>query len=164
MGHLTSMYELAVALYMGDGVPEDPTQATKYFIKAADLGHSGAAYMLSDCYLDGVGVERNRAKALEWLMTAAEMGHQHAQRRADALLNSDMPDGVTDVSQNSGELDEEEYIRWGEHRPGDWRRKVSLERKTTIGGGSRNPKILMRRQTAVQESRASGGNDSNSED
>ena len=159
MGHLHSMYELAVALYIGDGVPEDPSQAVKYFIKAADLGHSGAAYMLADCYLDGVGVERNRAKAMEWLMTAAEMGHRQAQHRAKALLNSSMPDGVTDVEGKEDDLEEEEYIRWGEHRPGDWRRKISLERRFTIGGGSRNPKILLRRKTAVEESRRSGGDD-----
>ena len=69
------MYELAVALYMGDGAVEDTAQAVRYFKKAADLGHSGAAYLLADCYLDGIGTEeKSRAKALEWLMAAAEMG------------------------------------------------------------------------------------------
>lgn len=138
------MYELAVALYMGDGAVEDPTQAVAYFKKAADLGHSGAAYLLTDCYLDGVGVEnRSRAKALEWLMAAAEMGHRQAQRRAEDLLTA--PSVCT--------LEEDESIRWGGTRPADWYRKVSLERRFSIGGGSRNPMILFKRKTAVAESR-----------
>ena len=139
------MYELAVALYMGDGAVENPAEAVKYFKKAADLGHSGAAYLLADCYLDGIGVEqRSRAKALEWLMAAAEMGHRQAQRRAGALLTA------TDSS-----LEEEESNRWKGARPADWYREVPLERRFSIGGGSRNPLILRKRRTAVAESRKS---------
>ena len=161
-GHLASMYELAVALYMGDGAVEDPKQAVKYLIKAADLGHSGAAYLLADCYLDGVGVERSRARALEWLMTAAEMGHRQAQRRAEVLLTSSMQDGrssssdgTTSSASLAKKLKDDETVRWCDTRPGEWYRSVSLERRFTIGGGSRNPKILLRRKTAVAESRRS---------
>ena len=147
------MYELAVALYMGDGTVEDTVQAVRYFKKAADLGHSGAAYLLADCYLDGVGTEqKNRAKALEWLMAAAEMGHRQAQRRAEALLTA-TPGGEGGGDDTA--LDEEESIRWGGTRPADWYRKVSLERRFSIGGGSRNPLILFKRRTSVAESRQS---------
>ena len=114
------MYELGVALYMGDGSVEDPKQAVKYFIKAADLGHSGAAYMLADCYLDGVGVERSRAKALEWLMTSAEMGHRQAQRRAEVLLTSSGADGNF--------FEDKESSRWSDNTQpttSDWYRSVS---------------------------------------
>ncbi|CAB9502652.1 Sel1 domain protein repeat-containing protein [Seminavis robusta] len=150
-GHLASMYELACSLYMGDGTVEDPRQAVQYFIKAADLGHSGAAYLLADCYLDGVGVERSRGKALEWLMAAAEMGHRQAQRRAEALLADDGSDE---------EQSEDEAMRWGgedlvAHSRNDWYQEVPLERRFSIGGGSRNPLILFRRKTAVAESRQS---------
>ena len=152
MGHLASMYELGVALYMGDGAVEAPLQAVHYFRKAADLGHSGAAYLLADCYLDGVGVKRNRGKAFEWLMTAAEMGHRQAQRRGQALLTG-MPS--TPDSPPTSQLDQEESIRWECSPPSDWYRSVSLERRFSIGGGSRNPTILLRRKTKVAESRRS---------
>ena len=143
------MYELAVALYMGDGAVEDTAQAVRYFKKAADLGHSGAAYLLADCYLDGIGTEeKSRAKALEWLMAAAEMGHRQAQRRAEALLTAT-------PGKNDTTMDEDESIRWGGTRPADWYRKVSLERRFSIGGGSRNPLILFKRRTSVAESRQS---------
>ena len=48
--HIPSMYELAVALYTGEGVAENPELAVKYFEKAANL-HVGAAYMLGKFYL-----------------------------------------------------------------------------------------------------------------
>jgi TPR repeat protein len=159
------MYELAVALYMGDGTVEDPSLAVKYLKKAADLGHSGAAYLLVDCYLEGVGTERNRGKALEWLMAAAEMGHRHAQRRAEALLTDDnLPDeqqpqmlaSSMSLHAKPSKLDQEESQRWAGTTPrSDWYREVSLERRFSIGGGSRNPLILYRRKTAVAESRQS---------
>ena len=148
------MYELGVALYMGDGTVEDPNQAVRYFRAAADLGHSGAAYLLADCYLDGVGVQRNRGKAFEWLMTAAEMGHRQAQRRGEALLTG-MQSNSSDTTTTTA-LDQEESIRWECSPPSDWYRNVSLERRFSIGGGSRNPAILFRRKTKVEESRRSG--------
>lgn len=166
-GHLASMYELGVALYVGDGTLEDPAQAVQCFRNAANLGHSGAAYLLADCYLDGVGVPRDRSKAFEWLMTAAEMGHRQAQRRGEALLISGIstpqtvsPDAPPMASMSSAssktKLDRGEKIRWnGNSPPSDWYRKVSLERRFTIGGGSRNPTILFRRKTNVAESRRS---------
>lgn len=159
-GHLASMYELGVALYVGDGTVEDPVQAVKCFRNAANLGHSGAAYLLADCYLDGVGVPRDRSKAFEWLMTAAEMGHRQAQRRGEALLISGISTppiaSMSTASSSKTKLEQEEEIRWnGNSPPSDWYRKVSLERRFTIGGGSRNPTILFRRKTNVAESRRS---------
>lgn len=171
------MYELAVALYMGDGTVEDPALAVNYFKKAADLGHLGAAYMLAECYLDGVGVQRDRVKALEWLVTAAELGHRKAQQRLETLIiratetdNDDGDEGVP-INSDDDEQEQEEMIRWwGESsipqppslsstESSGWRRCVSLERRFTIGGGSRNPLIFVRRKTAVAESRKTGAVD-----
>lgn len=160
MGHLTSLYEVGVALYMGEGTVENPAQAVQYFRKAADLGHSGAAFLLADCYLDGVGVQRDRGKAFEWLMTAAEMGHRQAQRRGEALLlgmptdpSASSSTATSSTSSAMTKLEQEESIRWECSPPSDWYRKVSLERRFSIGGGSRNPTILFRRKTKVAESR-----------
>lgn len=72
--HVPSAYELAVALYTGEGVAENEELAFYFFRMAADTGHAGAAYMLGDCLLDGIGCERDRAEALDWLVTAAELG------------------------------------------------------------------------------------------
>ena len=143
--HIWSTYELAIAFYTGEGVPEDTVKAVSYFRKAAHLGHAGAAYMLGELLLDGVGASRDRAGALEWIVTAAELGHYKARQRVLAILQEDWEDiqlgkGITD-QEWSGLSDEEKA------------KAILLERRYTIGGGSRNPEVLQRRKTKVCESR-----------
>ena len=89
LDHTQSNYELGVAFYTGEGVPEDEATAAHYFRKAADCGHAGASYMLGDCLLDGVGVERDRGEALEWLIISGELGHRGARSRVLAVLEKD---------------------------------------------------------------------------
>ena len=140
--HVTAMYELGVALYVGEGVPENVDQAVRWFARAANLGHAGAAYMLGECLLDGVGVERDRADALEWLVTAGELGHELARKRVIKVLN-----------QEFEELPEKEWSA----------AVVNIERRYTIGGGSRNPVVLQTRQTKVKESRTTHVDDDENE-
>lgn len=163
--HLQSAYELAVALFTGEGVAEDEEMAVKFFKKAANMGHAGAAYMLGDCLLDGIGIKRDRAEALEWLVTAGELGHRGARSRVMAVLEKE--EGAdygefTDASRQTFKKSQvaeakknqqEEEQKWSE---ADARRIVSIERRYTIGGGSRNPVVLARRKTVVEESRTDG--------
>lgn len=48
--HIQSLYEMGVAFYTGEGVPENEEVAVEYFKRAADSGHSGACYV-SFCFL-----------------------------------------------------------------------------------------------------------------
>jgi TPR repeat protein len=152
--HIPSQYEYAVALYTGEGVPEDPSRAVMIFHKAANL-HVGAAYMLGECLLDGVGVKRHRAAALEWLIVAAELGHKKAQSRVLAILEG-YPDVVSDEEDSK-------RPQKPSNRPNVKLEKrftiggaSTLEKRYSIGGGSRNPKIKQRRNSIVQESREDG--------
>ena len=149
--HIWSTYELAVAFYTGEGVPEDTVQAVGYFRKAAHLGHAGAAYMLGELLLDGVGVRRDRASALEWIVTAAELGHYKARQRVLAILKEDWEDLELGNSHHTSE--EEETLKWSGNADDDLAREILIERRYTIGGGSGNPEVLQRRKTKVSESR-----------
>jgi len=149
--HIWSTYELAVAFYTGEGVPEDTVQAVSYFRKAAHLGHAGAAYMLGELLLDGVGVRRDRASALEWIVTAAELGHYKARQRVLAILKEDWEDLELGNSQHTSE--EEETLKWSGNTDEDLAKQILIERRYTIGGGSGNPEVLQRRKTKVSESR-----------
>jgi len=167
--HVPSMYELAVALYTGEGVAEDETKAVHYFRQAANTGHAPAAYMLGDCLLDGVGCVRDRAEALDWLVTAAELGHRGARSRVMAVLErqEDTDYGaftdasrqtfLQDVATKEEEDGEQDIHKWAgdddEPTDGSPKRPVSIERRFTIGGGSGNPVVLARRKTLVDESR-----------
>jgi len=164
--HIQSNYELGVAFYTGDGVPEDEAIAVEYFRRAADCGHAGAAYMLGDCLLDGIGVDRDRGEALEWLVTSAELGHRGARSRVLAVLEKDEDKSYgifTDASrqtlssENKETAEDEVNFDKGKKRDGLERqysqRPVTLERRFTIGGGAKNPAVLGRRQSIVEESR-----------
>jgi TPR repeat protein len=168
-GHIPSLYELAVAFYMGEGVPENPELAVLYFHKAATL-HVGAAYMLGECLLDGVGVERRRAAALEWLIVAAELGHKGAQGRVLAILETEGPDYGEDLgAEEEGALFHSQKEKGNTKNP---KRNVKIERRFTIGGAkaldrritqdgrSLTHRIKERRKSIVQESREDGTNES----
>ena len=155
--HVASTYEIAVSFYTGEGVAENEELAVYYFEKAATLGHAGAAYMLGDCLLDGVGAPRDRAEALEWLVAAGELGHRGARSRVLAVLEGDGSHDkrFTDSSRQTLVEDVDEETKW--HDLDDENVKgpqdVSIERRFTIGGGSRNPVVLARRRTVVANSR-----------
>jgi hypothetical protein len=149
--HIKATYELAVAMYTGEGIVENPELAVELFRRISHLGHAGAAYMLSECLLDGVGITRDRSDALEWLVTAAELGHSLAQNRVICILRQDYAklDSDESIPQDS----RLEAGRWSTGKEGDNIRKAIVERRFTIGGGSRNPVVAARRKTKVLESR-----------
>lgn len=160
-GHINSIYELANACYLGEGIVENAPMAVSLFRRAAHLGHAGAAYILGECLLNGVGVERDRTDALEWLVTSAELGHRGAQDRVLMILNVDYGDYSAE-SDAAKQRQLEETIKWIDHDVDiasfdptlePLHKAVSIERRFTIGGGSRNPVIVARRKSIVAESR-----------
>jgi hypothetical protein len=149
--HIKATYEIAVSMYTGEGLAEDPEQAVKLFRRIAHLGHAGAAYMLSECLLDGLGIASDRSDALEWLVTAAELGHRLAQNRVISVLRQDY--AKLDSDELTPQDSKLEGGRWVTGKLGDNIRKAIVERRFTIGGGSRNPCVAARRKTKVLESR-----------
>ena len=149
--HITATYELAVALYTGDGIAENTELAVSLFRRAAHLGHAGAAYMLGECLLDGVGVERDRADALEWLVTAAELGHHLARVRVFTLLNENYQ--LLESLDDEYERKYQEAEKWNYEMDEAKSRVANIERRFSVGGGSKNPYVLAKRKTVVAESR-----------
>lgn len=158
--HIKATYELAVALYTGEGVVENPEQAVKLFRRTAHLGLAGSAYILGECLLDGVGVERDRADALEWLTTAAELGHQLARKRVIIVLRQDFEKLHPDELEAQMDC-KEEAARWMNAEEDDTVRQIIVERKFTVGGcappARNDPTVAARRKTKVQESREEDG-------
>ena len=60
-------------------IPEDKTEAMKWFRKAAEQGHIDAHTFLGDMYFQGDGVPQDYAEAVEWYRKAAEQGDDVAQ-------------------------------------------------------------------------------------
>ena len=73
----------------GKGLPQDDTEALKWFLEAAGNGHASAQYSLGYMYRSGKGVTRGVEEAVRWYRIAADQGHPEA--RADLVTLS--PDG-----------------------------------------------------------------------
>lgn len=72
-------YILGNLHYKGDGVPQDYTEAAKWYLKAADQGHTNSQYMLGSMHDRGDGMPPNYIEAVAWYRKAAENGHISAQ-------------------------------------------------------------------------------------
>ena len=57
--------QCAVALYSRFS-QKDETEATKWFLLAAEQGHEFSMNEIAYCYRNGIGVEKNELKAKEW--------------------------------------------------------------------------------------------------
>lgn len=72
-------FGLARGYFLGEGVPENYTQAAILFRQAAEQGHSGAQFSLGAMFCNGLGVPKDISQALIWFRKAAEQGHADAQ-------------------------------------------------------------------------------------
>ena len=67
-----------------EGVPQDYTEAVKWYRKAAEQGHAHAQFCLGECYFFGNGVPNDEKEALKWLRVASEQRNIMAQEFLDA--------------------------------------------------------------------------------
>ena len=67
------------AYYRGRGVPQNDTEAAKWFRLAADKGNALARFTLGVMYGEGRGVPQDYAEAARWYRLAAEQGDAQAQ-------------------------------------------------------------------------------------
>ena len=69
-GDAFAQFNLGVMYYNGDGVPQDYSEAAKWYRKAAEQGHAKAQSNLGVMYADGKGVPKDYVKAYMWLEVA----------------------------------------------------------------------------------------------
>src|SRR5215467_5996096 len=70
---------LGSAYYRGRGVPQNDSEAAKWFRLAADKGNAVARFTLGVMYGEGRGVPQDYAEAARWYRRAAEQGDAQAQ-------------------------------------------------------------------------------------
>ena len=63
----------------GEGVPENDTEAARWYRTAAEQGHARAQFSLGGMYLTGRGVPKDVVEAARLFRMAAEQGHAKAQ-------------------------------------------------------------------------------------
>jgi len=70
---------LGSAYYRGRGVPQNDSEAAKWFRLAADQGNAAARFTLGVMYGEGRGVPQDYVEAARWYRLAAEQGDAQAQ-------------------------------------------------------------------------------------
>jgi TPR repeat protein len=100
VGDTMAMDYLGGVYWDGLGVPQDLSEATKWFRQAAMLGNSSAMNHLALAYAKGRGVSTDRAEAQKWFRRAAELGDGAAMYNlADAYaLSSESPEDQAEAA------------------------------------------------------------------
>ncbi len=77
-GDAEAQYTLGVLYASGQTVPQDYSEALKWFTQAAQQGHPAALYNLGIQFAKGQGVPRDYKKAVEYLYEADKHGNPEA--------------------------------------------------------------------------------------
>ena len=81
------MHNLAVAYAEGTGVKKDYAEASRWFLKAANLGLSDSQFNLAVLYERGLGVPQNLVDAYKWYSIAAAQGDTESKARITAIVS-----------------------------------------------------------------------------
>ncbi|WP_440455062.1 tetratricopeptide repeat protein [Psychrobacter sp. ASPA161_9] len=79
------IYELGLAYYEGDSVPQDYEKAFNLFKKSADQEYVEAQFNLGVMYENGVGVNQDYKKAMQSYLSAADNRDFDAQNNIGSL-------------------------------------------------------------------------------
>lgn len=69
----------------GRGIPQNYSEAVRWYGLAAEQGHAEAQVELGLMYDNGEGVPQNYAEAMKWYRLAAEQGHAVAQHNLGVM-------------------------------------------------------------------------------
>jgi TPR repeat protein len=98
-GSANAQYNLGAIYDNGDGVPEDDTEAAKWYHQAAEQGQINAQFNLGVMYENGEGVVKSATEAASWYQKAADQGDYRSQYNLGVLYANG--DGVTQSDSES---------------------------------------------------------------
>ncbi|MBN2225729.1 MAG: SEL1-like repeat protein [candidate division Zixibacteria bacterium] len=92
---------LGAMYYKGRGVPQDNTEALRWFRASADKGNMFAQYDVGLMYDEGLGVPENDSEAAKWYTLAADQGDVYAQLNLGTLYyyGSGVPQSSTEAAK-----------------------------------------------------------------
>lgn len=80
-GDADAQYRVGFAYEFGWGLPQDYTEAARWYRRAADQGDAVAQYGLAELYGNGLGVPHDYTEAVRWLRRAGDQAFLPAQYR-----------------------------------------------------------------------------------
>ena len=81
----------------------NPTEAGKWFLRAAENGEVDAQFQIGVFLARGDGVEQDVVEGYKWLNLASLGSHEGAKTARTELLKQMRPDAVTEAQKRSGE-------------------------------------------------------------
>ena len=90
-GEARAQTNLGVMYRLGEGVPQDDTEAVRWYRRAAEQGHTKAQFKLGAMYFMGRGVPQDDVQAHMWLNLAAAPGHELPRKIRDNLAEKMTP-------------------------------------------------------------------------
>ena len=100
-GTADAQWQLAIRYHNGEGVPQDDTQAMKWFERAAEQGHVDAQSHLGAYYWAGRGVREDLSKAYFWSSIAMAQGDEISKARLEGLASQMTRDQVSTARQQA---------------------------------------------------------------
>jgi len=79
-GEADAQFSLGLSYDIGQGVPQNYSEAAKWYRRAAEQGHAKAQFNLGLSYDRAKGVPQSHSEAAKWYRRAAEQGHAKAQK------------------------------------------------------------------------------------
>lgn len=86
-GDAAAQTAYAYALYLGKNIPQNTTEAVKWWNKAAAQGHTTTMNKIGMCYEFGWGVTKSIPTAMYWYKKAGDKGYQKAVDNYKQLYN-----------------------------------------------------------------------------
>ena len=84
-GDVVAQMNLGNKYYVGEGVPQNFTEAVKWYRKAADQGNAVAQFNLGVMYAKGQGVAKSDTEAAKWYRKAATQGSADSQNNLGVM-------------------------------------------------------------------------------
>ena len=78
-GNANAQFNLGSMYADGRGVPEDETEAVRWYRLATEQGHASAQFKFGNMYVGGAGVPEDIVEAYAWLNIAAAQGVEPAE-------------------------------------------------------------------------------------
>lgn len=100
-GDADAQWQMAVRYHNGEGVPQDDTQAMKWFERAAEQGQVDAQSRLGAYYWAGRGVPEDLSKAYYWSAIATAQGDEISKSRLEGLTYQMTRDQITSARQQA---------------------------------------------------------------
>jgi len=84
-GNVDSQVKLGSMYFFGKNLPQNYTEAAKWYRKAAEQGNAITQFMLGRMYHEGLGVLQDYNEAANWFLKSAEQGFLQAQFRLGVI-------------------------------------------------------------------------------